>query len=277
MEGKGQSIKGMELLVDIILTTRDMLECLLMRDLQQASSQDSHIQKLKHFIITGWPNSKDEVSEELKPYWSYRDKLAVINGMVLKGRHIIIPNSLKQQVLNQLQINHMGIEKTKLLAHECIFWHSINTNIEKYIKQYTTCLEFQQMQPKEKIIHHEVPLRPWEAVGADIFHFNNINYLCVLDYNSKFPIVQKLQGLSAEHLINAVSAIFAEYGIPRKLMSDAGTNFVSEKFRCFCRSINMEQAVSLAYHHQSNGQIEACIRFIKQTFKKCAKSGRDKT
>ena len=80
----------------------------------------------------------------------------------------------------------MGIEKTKLLAHECVYWHSINADIEKYIKQCATCLEFQQMQLKEKIIHHEIPLRPWEAVGGDVFHFNNINYLCVVDYNSKF-------------------------------------------------------------------------------------------
>ena len=56
------------------------------------------------------------------------------------------------------------------------------------------------------------------------------------------------------------------------MMSDAGTNFVSH----FCKSINVEQAVSLAYHHQSNGQVEACIKFIKQIFKKCAESGRDK-
>ena len=140
----------MELWVDAIQTTTDMPECLSMTELQQALSQDSHIQKLKHFIITGWPDSKDKVSKELKPHWSYRDKLAVIDGIVLKGRHIIIPNSLKQQVLNQLHINHMGIEKTKLLAHECAYWHSINTDIEMYIKQCAICLEFQQMQPKEK-------------------------------------------------------------------------------------------------------------------------------
>ena len=53
-------------------------------------------------------------------------------------------------------------------------------------------------------------------------------------------------------------------------------NFVSEKFRHFSKSINVQQAVSLAYHHQSNGQVKACIKFIKQTFKKCAESGRDK-
>ena len=102
------------------------------------------------------------------------------------------------------------------------------------------------MQPKEKIIHHDVPLRPWEVVGADVFHFNNINYLCVVDYNSKFHIVRKLQRLSVEHLINAVTAIFAEYGILQKIMSDTGTNFVSEKVRQFCKSINVEEAVSLA-------------------------------
>ena len=91
--------------------------------------------KLKHFIITGWPDSKDEISAELKPYWSYRDKLVVTDGMILKGRCIIIPNTLQQRVLDQLHTNHMGIEKMKLLACKCVYWHSINADIEKYIKQ----------------------------------------------------------------------------------------------------------------------------------------------
>ena len=121
------------------------------------------------------------------------------------------------------------------------------------------------MQPKEKIIHHDIPLRPWEVVGADIFHFNNRNYLCVIDYNSKCPIVKRLEGLSVENLINTVKIIFTKYGIPQKIMSDAGTNFVSDRFQQFCKTINIEQAVSLVYHHQSNGQVEACIKFIKCT------------
>ena len=61
----------------------------------------------------------------------------------------------------------MGIEKTNLLAHESVYWSSINADIEDYIKNCTTCLEFQQMQPKEKIIHHDIPLRLWEVIGAD--------------------------------------------------------------------------------------------------------------
>ena len=178
---------------------------------------------------------------------------------MLKGRHIFIPTSPKQQVLDQLHANHMGIEKTKLLSCKSVCWSNINADIKKYIKSCATCLGFQQMQLKEEIIHHEIPLRPWEVLGADVFHFNNKNYLCIVDYQSKFPVVEQLEGLSAESLIATIKVIFTEYGIHHKLISDAGMNFVSVKFQKFCNSINVEQAVSSVYYHQSNRQVDACI------------------
>ena len=52
-------------------------------------------------------------------------------------------------------------------------------------------------------------------------------------------------------------------------MSDSGGNFLSDKFKTFCKSLNKEQTFSLSYHHQSNGQVEVCIKFVKCTLKKC--------
>ena len=54
-----------------------------------------------------------------------------------------------------------------------------------------------------------------------------------------------------------------------------GTNFISDKFHQFCKLVNIEQATSSAYNHQSSRQVEGCIKFIKHTFKKCTDSGRD--
>ena len=54
----------------------------------------------------------------------------------MKGRHIIIPEVLKPQALDQLHINHTGIEKTKLLVCESMYWANINSNIENHIKNY---------------------------------------------------------------------------------------------------------------------------------------------
>ena len=106
-----------------------------------------------------------------------------------------------------------------------------------------------------------------EVLGADIFHFNNKNCLYIVDYQSKFPVIKRLEGLSTENLIATAKVIFAEYGIHCKLMSDAGTIFISDRFRKLCSSLNIKQAVSSAYHHQSNRQVKACIKFIKHTFK----------
>ena len=245
----------------------DMPECISIKEIQQASSQDVHFQQLKTFIIAGWPHTKDELHTDIRLYWLYRDELAVLDGVILKGRCIIIPNSLKQQLLTQLHTNHLGIAKMKLFACESLFWHNINANIEAYIKVCATCLEFQQTQPKEKIMHHDISLRQWEVIGVDIFHFKNKHYLCIVDYNGKFPVVKRLEGLSADNLINLVKAIFAKYGIPDKLMLDVGTNFISVEFCQFCKLVNIEQVTSSAYHHQSNGQVEACIKFIQCTFK----------
>ena len=62
--------------------------------------------------------------------------------------------------------------------------------------------------------------------------------------------------------------------MPKKIMSDSGDNFISDKFKTFCKSLNIEQAFS-SYHHQSNGQVEVCIKFVKSTLKKCFDSRSD--
>ena len=169
----------------------------------------------------------------------------------------------------------MGIEKSKLLACDSVFWSSINTVTKAYVKHCATCLEFQQTQPKEKITHHDIPLRLWEVVSADVFHLKNKHYLCIVDYNSKFPVIKRLEGRSADNLINVVKIIFTKYGIPRNIMSDVGTNFIADRFWQFCKLIYIEQAISSEYHHQSNEQVKACIKFIKCTFKKCTDPGRN--
>ena len=104
-----------------------------------------------------------------------------------------------------------------------------------------------------------------------MFTLITINYLYTIDYHSKLPIVKKAEDMSADSLILACKVIFSEFGLPKKIMSDAGGNFISGKFKQFCKKINTEQATSSSYHHQSNRQLEACIKFIKCAMKKLLK------
>ena len=85
----------MDIWVDAIQSTTDVLEFVSVMEIQEVSVQDDHLQKLKNLITAGWSNTKDELQVDLNPYWPYRDKLAVMDGVILKGRHIITPTSLK--------------------------------------------------------------------------------------------------------------------------------------------------------------------------------------
>ena len=119
------------------------------------------------------------------------------------------------------------------------------------------------MQPQEIAVHYEIPCRPWEVVGADIFMINGKKLLSTVDYHSKFPIVKKYNTLSADDLVQVAKPIFAEYGVSKKIVLDAGTNFIVEVFIAFCRRMNIQQTITSSYHYQSNGQMEACIKIVK--------------
>ena len=102
-----------------------------------------------------------------------------------------------------------------------------------------------------------------------MFTLHNKNYLCIVDYNSKFPIITMMEDLSTDSLILSWKIIFFRIWLMKKIMSDAGGNFISDKFKTFCKNLHIEQPVSSSHHHQSNGQVAACIIVIKWTLKKC--------
>ena len=146
-------------------------------------------------------------------------------------------------------------------------------DIKNYIRSCCTCLHFHQIQPREKIIHHNLPGKPWEVIRADMFTLSNKNYLCIVDYHSKFPIIKMVDGMSPESLILASKAILSEYGSPKDNVW-CKWHFISGTFRQIFKCMNIEQVTS-SYHHKSNGHLEACIKFVKCTMKTCIKTNGD--
>ena len=71
---------------------------------------------------------------DLRQYWTFLDDMAVIDGVILNGRHIVVHNTLQKQALEQLYVNHMEMDKTKLLACISIYLPGINSNIKKNLK-----------------------------------------------------------------------------------------------------------------------------------------------
>ena len=78
------------------------------------------------------------------------------------------------------------------------------------------------MQLQENV--YKIPCRPREVVNTDVFIINNKTLLWIVDYHSKLPIVKTVNSLSADILLQMNKLIFAEYGLPKKIIPDAGKN-----------------------------------------------------
>ena len=76
--------------------------------------------------MKGFPMTKDECHDVVKPYFHYREELTVVDGLVLKGQCIVIPNKLRQSCLARLHIAHMGVNKTSILSLAVCFLAWLN-------------------------------------------------------------------------------------------------------------------------------------------------------
>ena len=65
-------------------------------ELQQAMSHDDHLQHLKDHIMQCWPESRDQIPEDMCTYLTFQDDSAVIDVIILKGRHMVIPEALQR-------------------------------------------------------------------------------------------------------------------------------------------------------------------------------------
>ena len=132
----------MQVNVNTADTATNIPECMTIYELQHETALDNNLQQLKECIIKGWPENKDNIAQNLRPYCTFQDYTTVIDRVILKGRYIVIPDTLQKQSLVQLPNNHMVIEKTKILACKSIYGPGINSDIENYIKIAPHILNF---------------------------------------------------------------------------------------------------------------------------------------
>ena len=115
---------------------------------------------LAEIIISAWSNNIKEVPHPLHPYWQHCESLTVEDGFVFHGEALIIPPSEKEKVLGTLHQSHLGITKTQLLAHGCVFWPGINNSIEEAVWQCETSMRFQAQNTATPLTLTPTPSHP---------------------------------------------------------------------------------------------------------------------
>lgn len=239
-----------------------------MEAVKEASMQDTTMNRLKDVIFKGWPNFRKQCPQELWDYWTFRCDLVIEDGLILKGDRIVIPESLRAEVLDILHTGHQGDTKCILLARESVFWPGISNDIRQLVKDCELCNKHQPEQPKLPIMQPDLPTRPWEKLGTDIFGFKGNKYLTIVDYYSRYPVIRLLSDITADTVCNHFTSVLAEYGLPSTIIADFGTQYISEKFKKNCERNGITLTFSSPYHHQANSLAERSVGICKKLWKK---------
>ncbi|XP_063960199.1 uncharacterized protein LOC129266289 [Lytechinus pictus] len=54
--------------------------------------------------------TRSDIYSDPSKYWSYRDNIGLSHGILFTGSQVIVPKSLRNDILGQLHLGHMGIE-----------------------------------------------------------------------------------------------------------------------------------------------------------------------
>ena len=243
-------------------------------DIRAKTKEDDVLSTLETTIQQEWPE-KDEVPNLIKQYYHMRDELAVTDGLIFRGERLVIPKGLRKDILTDLHTGHTGIEGSLHRARETVYWPGMTNDIRDFTQRWETCREYEHAQSKEPLMSHEIPLRPWQKVGADLLTLNGKDYLITVDYYSNFWEIDRLYDTLSKTVIYKMKAHFARYGIPEQLVTDNGLQFSSSRFHNFTTKYDIQHTTSSPHHPQSNGKAEAAVKAAKRVLKKTAKTGED--
>ena len=136
----------------------------------------------------------------------------------------------------------------------------MSAEIKEMVASCETCSTYETAPQKESLMSHEVPSRPWEQVGVDLYTLDNKDYLITIDYYSNFCEVDRLTNTKTATVILKLKNHFARYGCPDRVSSDNGPQFVAEDFLTFANDWGFEHRTSSPGNSKANGKAESAVK-----------------
>ncbi len=152
--------------------------------LREHLKADSTCSALMEYCTGGWPD-KSQLQGELRHYWPDRAVLTVHDGLLLRGTRLVIPFVLQGDVLQRLHEGHLGVTKCRGRAKQTVWWPGLSSQLNDMIRKCRTCIQ-ERKNVKEPLMPTEMPDRPWQTLGADLFTLKGKTYILVVDYFSRY-------------------------------------------------------------------------------------------
>jgi hypothetical protein len=198
----------------------------------------------------------------------------LVENKIYRRDRLFLPpdDELKTQILYRTHstgpAGHPGRTRTLELLTRTYWWPRMSYDVAEYVKACAMCFRVKpsRSSPQGYLQPLPVPYRAWSDISVDyisplpVCERYNVKYkhlLVVVCRLTKMRHFMPVPSLSAEDLVNAfVGRIYSLHGCPDNIVSDRGTQFVSEFWNQLSSRLGIALRPSSAFHPESDGQTE---------------------
>ena len=183
-------------------------------------------------------------------------------------RQVVLPESLRKYVMS---VAHDTITGEKIMSN--FYWPGMYEDCRSCdICQKTVSKGTVQKAPMENI---PVVDAPFIRVAVDLIgpiepasEAGHRYILTLVDYATRYPEAVPLKRIDTETVAEAVVDIYSRLGVPEEILSDQGTQFISDWMKEVCRLLGVTQSTTTPYHPMCNGLVEKFNGTLKKMLKR---------
>ena len=193
---------------------------------------------------------------------------------------VYIPSSktVKQKILEELHdsesAGHLGYQKTVQAVNRGFWWHGITEDIKDYVFSCQKCQEMKasKQTPSGLLQPLPIPTGKWRDISMDFItelpksSRGNDAIMTVVDRATKMThFIATKTDISAPEVAELFrDHVWKTHGVPRSIVSDRDTRFVSIFWRSLMKLVGTKLRFSTAYHPQTDGQSEKMNDVVEQ-------------
>jgi hypothetical protein len=242
----------------------------LEQDIWKGEPEDAKIQEIKEQI-------KEEKAlgfsiDEQEMLW-YKKRLCVPEAKEIRELILCEAHDLAYSI-------HLGSTKMYHDLKSRYWWYGMNRAIAEYVALCDNCqrVKAEWQRPAGLLQPFKIPPWKWEEISMDFivglpttqYRYDSIWVIvdCFLKVAHFIPVKTTYKGAKLAELY--IARIVCLHGVPKKIVSDRGTQFTSRFWEKLHEAMDTRLNFSSAYHPQMDGQTERVNQILEDMLRACA-------
>ena len=259
-------------------TRREWVLNLSREELRRLQEKDNTLQNLGK-----GPSGLELVKKDGILYRQWRPR----QGTGEPVEQLVLPQACRKTALelaHQIPLaGHMGRDKTARRIQQRFYWPTLFKDVAEYCRSCPDCQKTDSRgQRKMPLVPLPIIQEPFSRIAMDIVgplprsRKGNRYILVVCDYSTRFPEAIPLRSIDAQSVAEELINFFARVGILREILTDQGSNFMSQLLQEMYRLMKIHPIRTSPYHPQTDGLVERFNKTLKAMLRRLIKEeGRD--